>query len=186
MHAYKDDRALVIASQGTVVKLEDSWSKRSSNVCSAMRFHTRDRVSIGRRIRDAPSSPCSLAVPDRTSAVVFTQRRFRLASGGRSCGDIAASLLTKTTSWSSKDWFFQSPVTLTLTFFFRFLYLTTTAFTSSSSFTICSLALRGMHLGLLRQFVSLYRKKHISTFASRANYIKNNLLLVMLCKYMVQ
>ena len=48
-----------------------------------MRYHTRDRVSIGRRIRNAssPWGPCSLAVLDRTSAVVFTRRRFRLASG---------------------------------------------------------------------------------------------------------
>jgi len=78
-----------------------------------MRYHTRDRVSIGRRIRNAPS-PCSLAVPDRTSAVVFTRHRFRLASG-KAVGTSPRS------QWGKRppeDWFFQSPVTLTLTFFF--------------------------------------------------------------------
>jgi hypothetical protein len=162
------------ASQGKEVT-RDSWSKRSSNVCSGTRYHTRDRVSIGRRIRNAPSpwSPLlplrfrTAPLPSCSPGAVFVWRQGKLWGHRRVPIDendflIIKGLLLSVTSDTD---------TATLTFLFLFFYLTSTAFTSQFSVynslaclglfqpSLISAAilgsLRGMHLGLLLQFFSL-------------------------------
>jgi hypothetical protein len=144
------------ASQGKEVT-RDSWSKRSSNVCSGTRYHTRDRVSIGRRIRNAPS-PWSPLLP----------LRFRTAPLP-SCSPGAVFVWRQGKLWGHR----RVPIDENDFLIIKGLLLsvTSTAFTSQFSVynslaclglfqpSLISAAilgsLRGMHLGLLLQFFSL-------------------------------